>query len=67
MTADAKRIDPPTVIAIAVIVGTLGNHLHEAGGHGGASLALGRDGRMDPGSGRAGARRSADPGASPHF
>ena len=41
-TAEAKRIDLPTVIAIAAIVGTLSNQLHEAGGHGGACLALGR-------------------------
>ena len=42
MTADAKRIDLPTVIAVAAIVGTLSTQLHEAGGHGGACLALGR-------------------------
>lgn len=42
MATNAKRIDLPTVIAIAAIVGTLGNQLHEAVGHGGACLALGR-------------------------
>ena len=42
MTTDANRIDLPTVIAIAAIVGSLSNQLHEAVGHGGACLALGR-------------------------
>ena len=41
ITSD-RRIDLPTVIAIAAIVGSLSNQLHEAGGHGGACLALGR-------------------------
>jgi len=42
MSTDTARIDIPTVIAIAAIVGTLSNQLHEAAGHGGACLALGR-------------------------
>ena len=42
MTTDARRIDLPTVIAIAAIAGLAANQLHEAGGHGGACLALGR-------------------------
>ena len=37
-----KRVDLPTVIAIAAIAGLAANQLHEAGGHGGACLALGR-------------------------
>lgn len=39
---DARRIDLPTVIAIAAIAGLAANQLHEAGGHGAACLALGR-------------------------
>src|SRR4051794_29161113 len=42
MTRDAKRIDLPTVVAIAAIAGLAANQLHEAAGHGGACLALGR-------------------------
>lgn len=42
MTTDAKRIDLPTVVAIAAIAGLVANQLHEAAGHGGACLALGR-------------------------
>lgn len=42
MTSDAKRIDLPTVAAIAAIAGLVANQLHEAAGHGGACLALGR-------------------------
>jgi hypothetical protein len=42
MTSDARRIDLPTVIAIAAIVGCISTQLHEGAGHGGACLALGR-------------------------
>ena len=41
-TITARRIDYPTVIAIAAIAGLIANQLHEAAGHGGACLALGR-------------------------
>lgn len=41
-TTDARRIDLPTVIAIAAIAGLVANQLHEAAGHGGACLAFGR-------------------------
>jgi hypothetical protein len=41
-TTDSKRIDLPTVIAIAAIAGLVANQLHEGAGHGGACLALGR-------------------------
>ena len=42
ITSDARRIDLPTVIAIAAIAGLVANQLHEAAGHGGACLAFGR-------------------------
>lgn len=40
--ADSGRIDLPTVIAIAAIATIIDTQLHEAAGHGGACLALGR-------------------------
>lgn len=41
-TGSKSRIDLPTVIAIAAIAALVANQLHEAVGHGGACLALGR-------------------------
>jgi len=42
MTDDSHRIDLLTVAAIAIVAGLAANQLHEAVGHGGACLALGR-------------------------
>lgn len=42
MIEDSQRTDLLTVAAIAVVAGLAANQLHEAVGHGGACLALGR-------------------------